>query len=135
MTGTRLTVRVDFGSDRAIGPGKIVLLEAIRDTGSISQAGRQLGMSYRRAWLLDDDMNRCFREPVVTAQPGGKEGGGAALTDFGQDLVRSYRAIVAEATAATETRVNALEASLRSSGRGSIGPRKLSLRAAAPRRG
>jgi len=135
MTGTRLTVRVDFGSDRAIGPGKITLLEAIRDTGSISQAGRQLGMSYRRAWLLVDDMNRCFREPVVTAQPGGKEGGGAALTDFGQDLVRSYRAIVAEATAATETRVNALEASLRSSGRSSIGTRKLSLRQAASRRG
>jgi molybdate transport system regulatory protein len=135
MTGTRLTVRVDFGSDRAIGPGKIALLEAIRDTGSISQAGRQLGMSYRRAWLLVDDMNRCFREPVVTAQPGGKEGGGAALTNFGQDLVRSYRAIVAEATAATETRVNALEASLRSSGRSAIGTRKLSVRAAGLRRG
>ena len=135
MAETRLTVRVDFGSDRAIGPGKIVLLEAIRDTGSISQAGRQLGMSYRRAWLLVDDMNRCFREPVVTAQPGGSQGGGAALTEFGQDLVRSYRAIVAEATAATETRVNALEASLRSSARGGIGTRKLSLRAASPRRG
>jgi molybdate transport system regulatory protein len=134
MAETRLTVRVDFGSDRAIGPGKIVLLEAIRDTGSISQAGRQLGMSYRRAWLLVDDMNRCFREPVVTAQPGGTQGGGAALTDFGQDLVRSYRAIVAEATAATMIRVNALEASLRSSGRSNIGTRKLSQRAAASRR-
>jgi molybdate transport system regulatory protein len=129
MTETRLTVRVDFGADRAIGPGKIRLLEAIRDTGSISQAGRQLGMSYRRAWLLVDDMNRCFRDAVVTAQPGGKEGGGAALTEFGQGLVKSYRAIVAEATAATETRVSALEASLRSAGRGAIGTRKLSRRA------
>jgi molybdate transport system regulatory protein len=134
MTETRLTVRVDFGSDRAIGPGKIRLLEAIRDTGSISQAGRQLGMSYRRAWLLVDDMNRCFRDAVVTAQPGGKEGGGAALTAFGQDLVRSYRAIVAEATAATEARVSALEASLRSSGRAGM-TRKLSLRTASSRRG
>jgi molybdate transport system regulatory protein len=134
MNEARLTVRVDFGSDRAIGPGKIRLLETIRDTGSISRAGRQLGMSYRRAWLLVDDMNRCFREPVVTAQPGGKEGGGAALTEFGEDLVRGYRAIVAEATAATEARVNALEASLRSTARGGIGTRKLSLRAAAPRR-
>lgn len=134
MTETRLTVRVDFGADRAIGPGKIRLLEAIRDTGSISQAGRQLGMSYRRAWLLVDDMNRCFRDAVVTAQPGGKEGGGAALTAFGQDLVRSYRAIVAEATAATEARVSALEASLRSSGRAGM-TRKLSPRTASSRRG
>ena len=78
MGGVRLTLRVDFGTDRAIGPGKILLLEAIRDTGSISQAGRALGMSYRRAWLLVDDMNQCFREPVVTAQPGGSQGGGAA---------------------------------------------------------
>ena len=135
MTGTRLTVRVDFGSDRAIGPGKIQLLKAIRDAGSISQAGRQIGMSYRRAWLLVDDMNHCFREPVVTAQPGGSQGGGAELTGFGRDLVHSYRAIVAEATAATESRVNLLEASLRSSGRSGVGARKLSLRAAAPRRG
>ena len=134
MTETRLTVRVDFGTDRSVGPGKIRLLEAIRDSGSISQAGRELGMSYRRAWLLVDDMNRCFREPVVTAQPGGKEGGGAALTEFGRDLVRSYRALVAEATAATEARVNALEASLRSSSRAGM-TRKLSPRTASSRRG
>jgi molybdate transport system regulatory protein len=81
---TKLTLRVDLGSGRALGPGKIRLLEAIEKTGSISQAGRKLGMSYRRAWLLVDDMNRCFREPVVTAQPGGSQGGGAALTVFGQ---------------------------------------------------
>lgn len=129
MAETRLTVRVDFGSDRAIGPGKIRLLEAIRDTGSISQAGRRLGMSYRRAWLLVDDMNRCFREAVVTAQPGGREGGGAALTRFGAELVRSYRAIVADATAVTEARVHALEASLRAAGRGAVATRRL------PRRG
>lgn len=128
MAETRLTVRVDFGSDRAIGPGKIRLLEAIRDTGSISQAGRRLGMSYRRAWLLVDDMNRCFREAVVTAQPGGREGGGAALTGFGEELVRSYRAIVADATAATEARVHALKASLRAAGRGAVATRRLSRR-------
>ena len=90
MGGVRLTLRVDFGTDRAIGPGKVLLLEAIRDTGnSISQAGRSLGMSYRRAWLLVDDMNRCFREPVVTAQPGGAQGGGAALTAFGETVVQN----------------------------------------------
>jgi len=87
MAGTRLTVRVDFGSDRALGPGKIRLLEAVRNCGSISQAGRSLDMSYRRAWLLIDDMNRCFREPVVEAQPGGLQGGGAALTAFGEQLI------------------------------------------------
>jgi len=57
----RLTLRVDLGEDRAIGPGKIRLLEAIRDTGSITKAGIALGMSYRRAWLLVDDMNHCLR--------------------------------------------------------------------------
>src|SRR5215218_5075280 len=93
MRGIRLTVRVDFGSDRALGPGKIRLLEAIATTGSISQAGRSLDMSYRRAWLLVDDMNRCFRVPVVTTQPGGAQGGGAALTLFGKNLIDNYRAI------------------------------------------
>jgi molybdate transport system regulatory protein len=113
MGKTRLMLRVDFGPNRAIGPGKILLLEAIRKTGSISQAGRSLGMSYRRAWLLIDDMNRCFREPVVTAQPGGARGGGAMLTPFGRKLVRNYRAIETEATAATEARLRELAASLR----------------------
>ena len=77
MGNVRLTVRVDFGADRALGPGKIRLLEAIGKTGSISRAGRALGMSYRRAWLLVDDMNRSFRAPVVATQPGGVQGGGA----------------------------------------------------------
>src|SRR5262245_50590335 len=101
MGGIRLTVRVDFGSDRALGPGKIRLLEAIDKTGSISQAGRSLDMSYRRAWLLVDDMNRCFREAVVTARPGGAQGGGAALTPFGLELIEKYRAIEAKALSAT----------------------------------
>ena len=106
-------LRVDFGPNRAIGPGKIQLLEAIRKTGSISQAGRSLRMSYRRAWLLIDDMNHCFHEPVVTAQPGGTHGGGAMLTAFGRKLVRSYRAIETEAAAAARGRLQDLEASLR----------------------
>jgi molybdate transport system regulatory protein len=109
----KLMLRVDFGPSRAIGPGKIKLLEAIRATGSISQAGRALGMSYRRAWLLVDDMNRCFREPVITAQPGGTRGGGAMLTPFGLKLVRSYRAIETKALAAAGDRLQDLEASLR----------------------
>jgi molybdate transport system regulatory protein len=133
MGGVRLTLRVDFGTDRAIGPGKVLLLEAIRDTGSISQAGRSLGMSYRRAWLLVDDMNRCFREPVVTAQPGGSQGGGAALTAFGQKVVQKYRTIETEATAATKPQLHDLEASVRSSRRGASKPRKTSIRAGTAR--
>jgi molybdate transport system regulatory protein len=118
MPETRLTLRVDFGGNRAIGPGKVRLLEAIHDTGSISQAGRALGMSYRRAWLLVDDMNHCFSEPVIDAQPGGAQGGGAALTTFGRELVRNYRAIEAAATAAAKPRLNALEGRLRTAPRG-----------------
>ena len=113
MDGVRLTVRVDFGSARALGPGKIRLLEAIGKTGSISQAGRSLDMSYRRAWLLVDDLNHCFREPVVTTQPGGAQGGGAALTPFGLDLIAKYRSIETQATAATRLQLHALEVSLR----------------------
>ena len=106
----RLTLRVDLGEDRAIGPGKIRLLEAIRDTGSITKAGIVLGMSYRRAWLLVDDMNNCFREPVVAAQAGGSHGGGAALTAFGVRLIDQYRKIEAEAHSANAVRLRELEA-------------------------
>jgi molybdate transport system regulatory protein len=106
----RLTLRVDLDEDRAVGPGKIRLLEAIRDTGSITKAGIALGMSYRRAWLLVDDMNNCFREPVVAAQVGGSHGGGAALTPFGMRLIGQYRAIEAEAHSATASRLRELEA-------------------------
>ncbi len=113
MAGVRLTVRIDFGPDRALGPGKVRLLEAIHKTGSISQAGRSLGMSYRRAWLLVDDLNRCFRQPVVTTQPGGARGGGAALTRFGRELIKKYRSIESRATAAAEKQLRDLKISLR----------------------
>jgi molybdate transport system regulatory protein len=132
MVETRLTVRVDFGADRALGPGKIRLLEAVKDFGSISQAGRSLEMSYRRAWLLIDDMNRCFREPVVAAQPGGAQGGGAALTAFGEELIEKYRAIETRATAAAKQQLHDLETSLRSRPRTTIN--KTSIRAATGKR-
>src|SRR3977135_2096812 len=91
MNDVRLTVRIDFGSERALGPGKIRLLEAVGRTGSISQAGRALDMSYRRAWLLIDDLNQCFREPVVTTQSGAAQGGGAEITPFGQEVDAASR--------------------------------------------
>jgi molybdate transport system regulatory protein len=133
MGNVRLTVRIDFGAERALGPGKIRLLEAIGKTGSISRAGRALGMSYRRAWLLVDDMNRCFRAPVVTTQPGGARGGGAALTPFGTELIESYRAIEARATAAAKPHLRALKSSLRRRPVRSQKPRKTSIRAATAR--
>jgi molybdate transport system regulatory protein len=133
MGGSRLTLRVDFGANRALGPGKVRLLEAIRDTGSISQGGRALGMSYRRAWLLVDDLNHCFRQPVIDTQPGGSHGGGATLTAFGRELIRDYRAIEAAAAAAAERRLNKLEQRLRVSGGGTSKLPKTSMRASSRR--
>jgi molybdate transport system regulatory protein len=122
-------LRVDFGANRSIGPGKVRLLEAIGRTGSISQAGRSLGMSYRRAWLLIDDMNRCFRHAVVSARPGGSRGGGAVLTEFGAALVRDYRSIETAAAVAAKKRLRGLEAALRQSrAPRSAEPKKTSIR-------
>jgi molybdate transport system regulatory protein len=129
VDGTRLTLRVDFGSSRSIGPGKIRLLEAIERTGSISQAGRSLGMAYRRAWLLIDDMNRCFRHVVVSAKPGGSRGGGAQLTKFGAGLVRDYRAIETAAASAARKKLRGMESALRASRPAdAIEPRKMTIR-------
>ncbi|MCE4226376.1 LysR family transcriptional regulator [Methylobacterium sp. C25] len=88
-----LSIRIDLAPDNRVGPGKIQLLEMIAEHGSISAAGRALGMSYRRAWMLVEAMNKGFGQPVVEAQIGGKAGGGARLSTFGADLVAHYRAI------------------------------------------
>lgn len=87
----RVSLRFSLGHDVALGPGKAQLLEAIRDTGSIASAGRRMGMSYKRAWSLVVTMNRCFREPLVSVNRGGSDGGGAALTDLGQRILVDYR--------------------------------------------
>jgi molybdate transport system regulatory protein len=86
-------VRVLANSSVAMGPGKADLLDAIADTGSISAAARAMGMSYRRAWLLVDTMNSCFRSPLVTTSKGGVEGGGAMLTPIGRKVLAEYRAL------------------------------------------
>ena len=88
-----LSIRIDIGPDNRIGPGKVQLLEMVAEHGSISAAGRALGMSYRRAWMLIEAMNSGFGQPVVEAQIGGKAGGGARLSTLGVDLVAHYRAI------------------------------------------
>ena len=115
MKTPKLTLRVELGSGRALGPGKIRLLEAIDTSGSITHAGRNLGMSYRRAWMLVDDMNNCFRDPVIEAQPGGRHGGSATLTPFGKRLIERYRAIEADALVATSKHLQAITASLKGS--------------------
>ena len=97
MARIKLTILFDSGA--RIGPGKAALLESIRDTGSISAAARDMGMSYKRAWLLLDSINRAFTEPVVTAAPGGAGGGGATLTAFGAELLERYRRMHDQATA------------------------------------
>lgn len=86
-------LRILFGPEIAMGPGKADLLEAIAETGSIAAAAKRFGMSYRRAWMLVDTMNRCFREPVVAAGTGGAGGGGAVLTAFGASVLGRFRAI------------------------------------------
>jgi molybdate transport system regulatory protein len=86
-----LHLRLDFGGGRSLGPGKVRLLELIAETGSISAAGRALEMSYRQAWLLIDELNHMFREPVVIAQTGGGGGGGTVVTETGDTVVRLYR--------------------------------------------
>ena len=93
-------IRILLGAAFAIGPGKADLLQAIAQTGSISAAARSMDMSYRRAWLLVDTMNQCFREPVVDTATGGKGGGGARITPFGTKVLRRYRLIEAKAAAA-----------------------------------
>jgi molybdate transport system regulatory protein len=83
--------RVDFGRSQAVGPGKVALLERIGQTGSLSQAARDLHMSYRRAWLLLESLNASFLERVAVSSRGGRGGGGVRLTVFGRQLIRVYR--------------------------------------------
>ena len=106
MGDTELSIRLDLTNGDRIGPGKIALLEAIRATGSISGAARRLGMSYRRAWLLVEQLNDALEKPAVTAAPGGHRGGGAAVTPEGERVIALYRAIegIARASAKEEFR-------------------------------
>lgn len=101
-------LRITKGDEIAVGPGKIALLEAVAATGSITAAARQLGMSYRRAWLLLDTMNRCFSKPLTDAEAGGQRGGGTALTPLGAQVVQRYRRIEAAATRAGAADIRAL---------------------------
>jgi molybdate transport system regulatory protein len=109
--------RIDFAKGAYIGPGKIDLLEAIRASGSLSQAARDLGMSYRRAWLLVDSLKSSFREPVTLASKGGKGGGGVALTTFGERLIKSYRAIESDIAEVAARRLQTITPAVTGHGR------------------
>lgn len=87
---TRLILRLKIEPDGLLGPGKVRLLESIERLGSISAAAREMGMSYRQAWMLVETMNESFRQPVVAKATGGRKGGGAALTPTGKQIVSSY---------------------------------------------
>ncbi|MCA0425422.1 MAG: LysR family transcriptional regulator [Proteobacteria bacterium] len=100
LEAARIRLRIVFGVGGPLGPGKIDLLEAVARTGSISAAGRELGMSYRRSWLLIDGVNRMFTSPSVVASAGGAQGGGAHLTPFGTELIAAYRRVEAATRAA-----------------------------------
>ena len=108
----QLSVRIDLDAEDRIGPGKIQLLEQIREHGSISAAGRAMDMSYKRAWDLVDEINRICRQAAVERQTGGKNGGGAVLTPFGRSLVARYRKIERTATTAARKELQALRSDI-----------------------
>jgi molybdate transport system regulatory protein len=93
----RLRIRIVFGEAEMMGPGKAELLDRIARTGSIAAAGREMGMSYKRAWMLIETLNAMFREPVVESTRGGPGGGGAVLTQTGRSVLELYRSLESEA--------------------------------------
>ena len=108
----QLRVRLMLGDTIALGPGKARLLQAVAETGSITAAAKSMGMSYRRAWMLIDDMNRCFKQPLVETAKGGARGGGASVSEFGRDVLGHYLAMELPAP-----RKNAMVCRFRQSGR------------------
>jgi len=104
----RFRLRVTAGDAIAIGPGKIALIEAIAKTGSITSAAKSLDMSYRRAWLLLDDLNRSLKKPAVDSAKGGRDGGGSQVTEAGMQLITLYREIEVTAARACRTEVSRL---------------------------
>ncbi|WP_020166721.1 MULTISPECIES: winged helix-turn-helix domain-containing protein [Methylotenera] len=101
-----LKIRIALGKSIAMGPGKADLLDAIDAHGSISAAAKQMKMSYRRAWELVDVMNKCFNQPLVISSPGGVNGGGAQLSEFGRTTLKSYRDLVAKSSLAAQVELD-----------------------------
>jgi molybdate transport system regulatory protein len=108
-----LFVRIDLNTGDHIGPGKVDLLEQISERGSIAAAGRAMGMSYRRAWELVEELNSAFGRPLVQSRTGGKSGGGAELTPLGYLVVGRYRALQKAVDKASQAHLTALQAELK----------------------
>src|SRR5262245_1221731 len=104
----RAAIKIDFGTEVRLGPGKVRLLELIAETGSISAAARQMEMSYRRAWLLIDELNGIFGKHLVETATGGSGGGGAHITPFGEAVVAVFRDIEKDATKLVQTKLATL---------------------------
>jgi len=134
MSKPQAHIRIDFNDGCSIGPGKVALLEWIERTGSLSAAGRSLGMSYRRAWLLLHSVNDSFSEPSVSFSVGGKDGGGAQLTPFGRRLIASYRDFEASVDALAARAFGALRPA-KAAARDAAVPRKPVSRKGEPARG
>ncbi|TDY39014.1 molybdate transport system regulatory protein [Paraburkholderia rhizosphaerae] len=101
-------MRIQQAGTIALGPGKVALLEAVKEHGSISGAARSMNMSYRRAWLLMDELNRSLKSPATVAEHGGQSGGGCALTPVGEEIIRLYRGIETQAYATCADDISAL---------------------------
>ncbi|HEY8538780.1 MAG TPA: LysR family transcriptional regulator [Steroidobacteraceae bacterium] len=128
----KVRLRIDLDDAHAVGPGKIALLERMRDCGSLSQAARELDMSYRRAWQLLDSLNTSFREPVIVTSIGGKGGGGSEITPLGLELIEAYRALEAQVTALAQRRFKPLRRRLAASMRPRLRVRSLARGKRAP---
>ncbi len=109
----RLFLRIRFGDAAMLGPGKAQLLQGIRDSGSISAAGRAMAMSYKRAWSLVEEMNAAFAEPLVASARGGAGGGGATLTATGEQVLQLYQTVTARAVEAGAAEIAQLQGLLR----------------------
>lgn len=121
----RVRFRVDFSRFCSLGPGKIELLESIERTGSLRQAARALGMSYRRAWTLLDDLNRSFTKPAATVSNGGDAKGGMTLTAVGKEIIRCYHATGRAIEAVVHSKLERIAAQAVEKGAGDAGtPRK-----------
>ncbi|MGE0313629.1 MAG: winged helix-turn-helix domain-containing protein [Lautropia sp.] len=101
-------LRLMHGDTIALGPGKVAVLEAIVETGSINAAAKRLGMSYRRTWQLVDAMNRAFRKPLVRTAIGGSHGGGTVVTEAGQRVIELYRRVEMNAKRASSDELRTL---------------------------
>lgn len=115
MAEPKFRLRIFFGDSLTFGPGKADLLEYIAAEGSISAAGRRMEMSYKRAWMLVEEMNAAFRTPLVESARGGPKGGGAHLTEAGQQVLQAFRRLEAIIPTAGAAEIETLQSLLRGS--------------------